>query len=161
MYKYFFINLFLLNFSFCLDYLTPNYFSTKKNYSPSDIVIQSEEFDHLIGVMVDFQVERDHFEDKNGNGYWDENDSLITDLNQNGIPDYNDYNNNGKYDQVLINGELYYEDYDNPKTSGLGEFILDNSLLNYNFETFKSRCDSLIIDNAPHNSNYFLNHSRF
>jgi len=120
-------------------------------------VIQSEEFSHLIGIMVDFQVERDEFEDSNGNGYWDENDLLLTDINQNGTPDYNDYNHNGRYDKFLINGKLYYEDYDNPKTSGLGEFILDDSFLNYNLETFKSRCDSLIIDNAPHNSNYFLN----
>ncbi len=157
MYKYIFINLFFVNISFCLDYLSPNYFLDQKNNSPSDIVIQSDEFNYLIGIMVDFQVERDEFEDKNGNGYWDDSDSLITDFNKNGIADYNDYNNNGKYDQVLINGKLYYEDYDNPKTSGLGRFILDDSFLNYNLENFNSRCESLIIDAPPHDFNYFLN----
>ena len=80
---------------------------------------------------------------------------LVKVLNDNGIIDYYDYNNNGKYDQSIIDGKLYYEDYDNPKTSGLGKFILNSNSLNYNFETFDERCEGFIVDNAPHNAEYF------
>jgi len=157
LYKYFFINLLLINVCFNLDYLSPNYFPEKKNNSSSDIAIQTEDFDYLIGIMVDFPIEREEFEDSSPlNGYWDVGETY-NDYNNNGKIDYNDYNNNNKYDQIIIDGKLYYEDYDNPKTSGLGKFILNDSLLNYNLENFISRCDNLIIDNFPHNSNYFLN----
>ena len=84
--------------------------------------------------MVDFQIEREEFEDLNNNGYWD--DEPFNDNNNNEVIDYYDYNNNDKYDKYLIDDKLYYEDYDNPKTSGLGEFILDSDDLNYNFESF-------------------------
>ena len=40
--------------------------------SSSDIYIQAEEFTHLIGIMVDFQPEREECQDNNGNGIWDE-----------------------------------------------------------------------------------------
>ena len=161
MYKYLFINLCLINICFNLDYLTPTYFLNNKNQSTSDIALQTEGFNHLIGIMIEFPIERDEFEDRNDNGYWDENDYLlINNLDENNnkrTPDYHDYNNNGKYDKYLKDGKWYYEDYDNPKTSGLGKFILNDSLWNYNLESFTSRCDNLIIDNFPHDSNYFLN----
>ena len=35
--------------------------------------------------------------------------------------------------------------------------LIENSLLNYNMESFTSRCDGLIIDNFPHDANYFTN----
>ena len=153
--KQFLINLILINVCFSLDYLSPNYFINQKNNSSSDITIQTEEFTHLIGIMVDFKIEREEFDDLNNNGYWDNNEPF-NDSNNNGAIDYHDYNNNNKYDQYLINSNFYYEDYDNPKTSGLGEFILTNNNLNYNQETFDERCDGFILDNAPHSTDYFI-----
>ena len=154
MYKYFFINLILISFSVGFDGVHPNYF-LNSNHSSSDINIQSDGFSHLIGIKIDFQVEREEFEDNNPeNGYWDEGE-LFTDSNGNGVIDYYDYNNNGLYDKEVIDGKLYYEDYDNPKTSGLGKFILDNNSFNYNFESFDERCEGFIVDNAPDDSHFF------
>ena len=94
--------------------------------------------------MVDFQIEREEFEDINNNGYWDQGiDTLLQNYNNNGQINYYDYNNNGKYDQILIDGKLYYEDYDNPKTSGLGKFILNSNSLNYNFRMHRSTTKGL------------------
>ena len=92
MYKYFLINLFLINVCFNLEYLSPNYFNNQKNNSSSDIDIQTEEFNYLIGIMVDFSIERESFEDINNNGYWDENEPF-EDINNNGTIDFHDYNN--------------------------------------------------------------------
>ena len=107
--------------------------------------------------MVDFPIEREEFQDLNSNGHWDSNEPF-EDKNSNGTIDYHDYNDDGLYNKSLkSDGSIYYEDYDNPKTSGLGNFILDTLSLNYNLEKFISRCDGLIIDNYPHNANYFSN----
>ena len=157
MYKQFFISLTLINICFCFDSLSPSYFSKDKIfYSSSDVNIQSEGFNHLVGIMVDFQIEREEFDDLNSNGYWDEDEPFI-DINGNEIIDYYDYNNDNLYNQLWISEDsLYYEDYDNPKTSGLGKFILDDNLLNFNQKKFSDRCDGFIIDNFPHSSDYFL-----
>ena len=155
MFRHFFINLILISLSISSNDLLPNYFLNQKYNSSSDINIQTGGFNHLIGIMVDFQIEREEFEDTPPyNEYWDPGEEF-TDQNNNGAIDYYDYDNNGKYDQRLINGKLYYEDYDNPKTSGLGNFVLDNNSLNYNFESYSERCDAFIVDNAPHNADYF------
>ena len=63
MYKTFFINIILINVCFGLEYLSPTYFFNQKNNSSSDIIIQTEGFSHLIGIMGDFQIEREEFED--------------------------------------------------------------------------------------------------
>ena len=169
MYKYFLINLFLINVCFNVDYLSPNYFSNQRiNSSTSDVILQTDDFNYIIGIMVDFPIEREEFQDLNNNGYWDD-DEPFQDQNSNGIIDFHDYNNDGLYNQCINEGanqstcdeiagnSLYYEDYDNPKTSGLGSFILDTLSLNYNFENFTSRCDGIIIDSYPHDANYFSN----
>ena len=158
MYKYFLINLFLVNVCFNLGHLTPNYlFNQRNNSSTSDIILQTDDFNYIIGIMVDFPIEREEFQDLNSNGYWNDNEPF-EDMNGNGVIDYHDYNNDGLYNKELkSDGSLYYEDYDNPKTSGLGKFVLNDLLLNYNSETFTSRCDGIIIDNFPHDANYFSN----
>lgn len=148
--------LILINICFSLEYSRPIYLTNLNIQSPSELTIQTEDFHHLVAIMVDFQVERETFEDLNNNGYWDISEPF-NDINGNGIIDYYDYNDNSKYDQYLIDGKLYYEDYDNPKTSGLGQFLLNNNQLNYNLESFDDRCDGFIVDNVPHNRNYFLN----
>lgn len=158
MYKYFLTNLFLINVCFSLDSLSPNYFSNQRiSSSTSDIILQTDDFNYIIGIMVDFPIEREEFQDLNSNGHWDSNEPF-EDKNSNGTIDYHDYNDDGLYNKSLkSDGSIYYEDYDNPKTSGLGNFILDTLSLNYNLEKFISRCDGLIIDNYPHNANYFSN----
>ena len=81
--------------------------------------------------MVDFPIEREEFQDLDSNGYWNDNEPF-EDANGNGIIDYYDYNNDGLYNKELkSDGSLYYEDYDNPKTSGLGKFVLNDLSLNF------------------------------
>ena len=125
--------------------------------STSDIILQTDDFNYIIGIMVDFPIEREEFQDLDSNGYWNDNEPF-EDMNGNGVIDYHDYNNDGLYNKELkSDGSLYYEGYDNPKTSGLGKFVLNDLSLNYNSETFTSRCDGIIIDNFPHDANYFSN----
>ena len=108
----------------------------KNNSSTSDLVLQTQDFNYLIGIMIDFPVEREAFEDLDNNGYWTQGEPF-DDVNGNGSIDYHDYNGYGLYNQeFLLDSSMYYEDYDNPKTSGLGKFILDTLALNYNLEKF-------------------------
>ena len=69
MYKYFLINLFLVNVCFNLEHLTPNYlFNQRNNSSTSDIILQTDDFNYIIGIMVDFPIEREEFQDLDSNG---------------------------------------------------------------------------------------------
>ena len=57
--------------------------------------------DHIIGIRVEFQKEKESFNDLNENGQWDEGEPVINDLNENNKFDYWDMNGNNQFDLLL------------------------------------------------------------
>ena len=126
--------------------------------------------DHIIGIRVEFQKEKESFNDLNENGQWDEGEPVINDLNENNKFDYWDMNGNNQFD--------LFEHFDNPLTSGLGTFLDDNNPDEYyarmdlsennapsnidseyfNEEVIrKNFCRGFLVDRPPHNKQYFEN----